>query len=180
MTQEQSSALGHRVLKEYVDRNGAPPKRVVPHKSSRFTEEEQAGFRRAFHEIPVLQMVSLAPSCFRLVTHAAYPPSRGTLLAVQGKRHFLYTSGYIRELATYPGPHVPAPVELIFHGGCSPTDIREASSEVLALGRLNWNTSDLRGSQPVTLAFARRAGGIMAEYGLMSDKEPDPSYRYYM
>lgn len=181
MSQEQTTVLGRRVLQEYIARNGAPPKRIVLHKSSRFTEDEQAGFRDAFHEIPVLQMAALAPSSLRLVTHAAYPPARGTLLTLdEGARHFLFTSGYIPELSTYPGPHVPAPVELIFQGDRSPNAIREACMEVLALGRLNWNTSDLRSSQPVTLGFARRVGGIMAEYGLMSEKDPDPSYRYYM
>jgi hypothetical protein len=180
MSQEQSRALGRRVLDEYAARNGSAPKRIVLHKSSRFTDEEQRGFLQAFHDVPVMQMAALAPSSLRLVTHAAYPPARGTLLTLEGSRHFLFTSGYIRELSTYPGPHVPAPVELIFHGDQTPNAIREACAEVLALGRLNWNTSDLRSSQPVTLGFARRVGGIMAEYGLMSDKEPDPSYRYYM
>jgi hypothetical protein len=180
MTAAQAQTLGERVLGEYVARNGSQPKRIVLHKSSRFTDDEQMGFRSAFKEVPVLQMVALAPSSLRLVTHASYPPARGTLLTVADSRYFLFISGYIRELSTYPGPHVPAPVELIFHGDQSPTAIREASAEILALGRLNWNTSDLRSSQPVTLGFARRVGGIMAEYGLMSEKEPDPSYRYYM
>jgi len=180
MSVDQTMELGAKVLREYVARNGGLPKRVVLHKSSRFWDEEQEGFRKVFRDVPVLQMVALAPSSLRLVTHAAYPPSRGTLLTVEGSRHFLFTSGYIRELGTYPGPHVPAPVELILHGDHSPANVREAALEVLGLGRLNWNTSDLRSSQPVTLGFARRVGGIMAEYGLFEEKDPDPSYRYYM
>ena len=114
------------------------------------------------------------------MTHANYPPRRGTLLTIEAARHFPFTSGYVSELATYPGPHVPIPVELIVQGDHEPRDVREAAQEALALGRLNWNTSDLRSSQPVTLGFARRVGGIMAEYGLCSKVDPDPSYRYYM
>lgn len=177
---EQGLQLGEKVLKEYISRNGVLPKRVVLHKSSRFWDDEQKGFKQAFRDIPVLQMVAVAPSSLRLVTHAAYPPSRGTLLSVEGSRHFLFTSGYIRELGTYPGPHIPTPVELIVHGEGVRSSIREAAIEVLSLGRLNWNTSDLRSSQPVTLGFARRVGGIMAEYGLFEEQEPDPSYRFYM
>lgn len=41
-------------------------------------------------------------------------------------------------------------------------DVRECVVGALGLGRLNWNTSDLRSSQPVTLGFAKRVGGIMA------------------
>jgi len=180
MSTEQAQHLGERVLKEYAARNGGIPKRVILHKSSRFWDEEQAGFAAAFRNVPVLRMVALAPSSIRLVTHASYPPRRGTLLTIEGTRHFLFTSGYVRELGTYPGPHIPIPVELIVHGTHEFNDIREAGMEALALGRLNWNTSDLRSSQPVTLGVARRVGGIMDQYGLSSTREPDPSYRYYM
>jgi hypothetical protein len=180
LTSEQAFVLGGKVLYEYIKRNGVAPKRVVLHKSSRFSSEEMEGFGSAFREVPLVQLVALVPSNVRLVTHAAYPPSRGTLLTIQDSRYFLFTSGYISELATYPGPHVPTPVELVIQGKYDTADVRQAATDVLALGRLNWNTSDLRSSQPVTLGFARRVGGIMAEYGLVTSSDPDPSYRYYM
>lgn len=180
MNAEQAEQLGNKVLAEYRIRNGMLPKRIVLHKSSRFWDEEQRGFRRAFKDVPVVRLVALAPSSIRLVTHASYPPARGTLMTVEDTRHFLFTSGYVKELETYPGPHIPIPVELILHGEHTQSDVREAAIDALGLGRLNWNTSDLRSSQPVTLGFARRVGGIMAEYGLSTDHEPDPSYRYYM
>lgn len=180
LTKDQANTLGVRVLTEYVARNGELPKRVVLHKSSRFWSEEQEGFRLAFKDVPVVQLVALAPSSVRLVTHASYPPTRGTLLSVDESRHYLFTSGFVPELGTYPGPHIPIPVELTVHGDPTLAEIREAAVDALGLGRLNWNTSDLRSSQPVTLAFARRVGGIMAEYGQLTDDDPDPSYRYYM
>lgn len=180
LTMNEARALGDRVLKEYTARNGEPPKRIVLHKSSRFWQEEQEGFQLAFKDVPVVQLVALSPSSIRLVTHASYPPSRGTLLSINGSRHFLFTSGFLPDLGTYPGPHIPVPVELIVHGDVDMADIRDAAVDALGLGRLNWNTSDLRSSQPVTLGFARRVGGIMAEYGHLTDQEPDPSYRYYM
>lgn len=180
LSKEQSLELGRRVLDEYILRNGEPPKKIVLHKSSRFWQEEQEGFRIAFRDVPVVQLVSLAPSSIRLVTHASYPPSRGTLLSIDESRHYLFTSGYLPELGTYPGPHIPIPVELTVHGETSMALVREAAMDALGLGRLNWNTSDLRSSQPVTLGFARRVGGIMAEYGQLTDDDPEPSYRYYM
>lgn len=180
MNEHQAEELGRRVISEYQIRNGALPKRLVLHKSSRFWEEEQRGFARAFRDVPVVQLVSLAPANVRLVTHTSYPPARGTLLTLENSRHFLFTSGYVKELQTYPGPHIPIPIELILHGDHTQSDVRDAAIEALGLGRLNWNTSDLRSSQPVTLSFARKVGGIMAEYGLSSEREPDPSYRYYM
>lgn len=180
LTKDQAQQLGRRVLDEYITRNGELPKRIILHKSSKFWQEEQNGFRLAFKDIPVAQFVALSPSSVRLVTHASYPPARGTILSIDESRHFLFTSGYLPELGTYPGPHIPIPVELTLHGNSTLPEIREAAIDALGLGRLNWNTSDLRSSQPVTLAFARRVGGIMAEYGQLTDDEPEPSYRYYM
>jgi hypothetical protein len=180
MTSEQAYELANKVLDEYKRRNGAPPKQMVLHKSSRFSQDEHAGVMRALGEVPVVRLVTIAPTPVRLVTHSTYPPARGTLLTLAGDRHFLFTSGFVMELGTYPGPHVPAPVEIVFSDPQSRSAVYQAATEILALGRLNWNTSDLRSSQPVTLGFARRVGGIMAEYGVMSEKDPDPNYRYYM
>jgi len=180
MTSEQACELGRKVLDEYAKRNGAAPKRIVLHKSSRFTEDEHRGFSAAMSEVPVVQLVTISPTSVRLVTHSSYPPARGTLLTIENRRHYLFTSGFLGELGTYPGPHVPAPVELRLEGNSTRSTLYEAATDVLALGRLNWNTSDLRSSQPVTLGFARRVGGIMAEYGQMADNDPDPNYRFYM
>jgi len=180
MTSHQARSLGEKVLQEYIKRNSVPPKRIVFHKSSRFTEDERGGFCGAMAEVPVVQLVTISPTSVRLVTHSSYPPARGTLLTIADQRHYLFTSGYLDEIGTYPGPHVPAPVELRLDGESRRSELYEAAADVLALGRLNWNTSDLRSSQPVTLGFARRVGGIMAEYGQMSDDDPDPNYRFYM
>lgn len=180
LTADQAEELGKLVVEEYKMRNGELPKRIVLHKSSRFWQREQEGFMQAFKEVPVVQLVALTPSSVRFVTQGVYPPTRGTLVSVDSARHFLFTSGYVPELGTYPGPHIPIPIELIVHGEKSQYDLRECAVDALGLGRLNWNTSDLRSSQPVTLGFARRVGGIMAEYGQLTDVKPDPSYRYYM
>lgn len=180
LQRDQALQLGRRVLEEYIARNGDLPKRIVLHKTSKFWQEEQEGFEAAFKDVPVIHLIALSPSSVRLVTHASYPPSRGTLLSIDSSRHYLFTSGFLPELGTYPGPHIPIPVELTVYGNATMAEIREAAIDALGLGRLNWNTSDLRSSQPVTLAFAKRVGGIMAEYGQLTDKDPDPSYRYYM
>ena len=72
----------------------------------------------------------------------------------------------------YPGPHIPAPLEI---GADDPV---ARSSEILSLSKMNWNTADGLGRMPITLAFARRVGMIMTE--LDEHTEPNPSYRFYM
>ena len=88
----------------------------------------------------------------------------------------LYTSGYIPFLRTYPGARVPQPLEILEHHGDSPWD--GVLKEVLALTKMNWNTADFACAEPITIAFARRVGQILAE--VSPDAKVQPEYRFYM
>jgi argonaute-like protein implicated in RNA metabolism and viral defense len=83
--------------------------------------------------------------------------------------------GFMRWWREYPGPHIPAPVEI---GAAGVTDLRERAREILALTKMNWNSSEGVSRYPVTLSFAKKVGEIMAE--LSEGKSPNPSYRFYM
>ena len=133
------------------------------------------GFRIAFKNIPLVETINLAYSMFRLVQFGSYPPRRGTLCRVNQDKNYLFTSGYMPEWGTYPGPHIPRPFEL---SASSETDIVRAATDVLSLSRMNWNTAQSNSSVPVTLYFARQVGGIMSE--IPEGEEPKPSYRFYM
>jgi hypothetical protein len=50
--------------------------------------------------------------------------------------------------------------------------------EMLALSKMNWNTADFSCEEPITLAFARKVGPILAE--IPRDIQPQPEYRFYM
>ena len=175
LTEEQARLLGAMVLNEYRSRTGSSPLRFVIHKTSEFVEEEVSGFRDAFRDIPIVSMVTLIPSAFRLLRFGSYPPNIGTVCTVNRDRTFLYTSGYMPSLNTYPGPHIPQPFEVRCFGDYSPT---EAVRDVLNLTRMNWNTADIRAKWPVTLSFARRVGGILDEFG--DDPPPESSLRYFI
>ena len=167
--------LGTMVLEEYRSRTGGEPLRLIIHKTSEFNEAEIAGFREALKGIPIVSMVTLIPSSFRLLRFGAYPPNVGTICTVNSDRTFLYTSGYMPSLGTYPGPHIPQPFEVRCFGDYHP---EEAVRDILNLTRMNWNTADVRAKWPVTLSFARRVGGILDEFG----EEPpvESSLRYFM
>ena len=174
LTAEQAHSLGRRVLVEYRDRTGKDPARLVLHKTTRFTPEERTGFLRTFGEIPIVEFVNLGPSDFRLVQRQAYPPKRGTLCRINEDATYLFTTGYIEEWQTYPGVHVPVPLRITTD---QDTDLLRAATDVLSLARMNWNTAFDTTGAPITLRFAREVGGIMAEVG---QREPSPSYRFYM
>jgi len=174
LTDEQAVRLGERILNEYAELTGTEPRRIVLHKTSKFDDAEVAGFKVAFSRIPIVEMINLMPTMFRLVQYGAYPAARGTLCTLNGSG-FLFTTGFMPEWGIYPGPHIPSPIRIV-----SPDDgidLQRAANEILGLTRINWNTAQNTSGQPVTLKFARRIGGIMAE---VRHGEPETSYRYYM
>jgi len=173
LTEAQAVRLGERILGEYYDLTGTEPQRIVLHKTSKFDKAEIDGFRAGLKTVPILELINLAPTIFRLVEFGAYPPRRGTYCTVNEKA-FLFTTGFMPQWGTYPGPHIPNPIGV---GSAASVDLERASKEILALTRMNWNTAQNTSGQPVTLRFARMVGGIMAELG---DQEPESSYRYYM
>jgi hypothetical protein len=72
-------------------------------------------------------------------------------------------------------PPYSAPLQI---GSCGPTDIRERAREILALTKMNWNSSEGIGRHPITISFARKVGMLMTE--LSDNQVPNPSYGFYM
>jgi hypothetical protein len=178
LSEEQAYGLGKSILKEYRLRTGGTPLRIVIHKTSFFDAAELSGFKTTFRDIPIVELVTLVPSSYRLMWFGCYPPKVGTLCTVNGSRDYLFTSGFMPEVGTYPGPHVPQPFEVRRIGDGDPVS---AAQDVLNLTRMNWNTSDIKGKWPVTLSFARRVGGILDEYNERAEHgEQATSFRYFV
>jgi hypothetical protein len=175
LSQDQSAELIARVIEMYRDQAGNRPSRIVIHKTSRFDPEEQAGFRSALSTVPACDLVWLGETTFRLLRKGMEEPWRGTLCSVGSDEHYLFTTGYVPYWDEYPGPHVPAPLQI---GSPMETDIRERAREILALSKMNWNSAEGIARHPITLSFARKVGTIMTEMG--DNPEPNPSYRFYM
>ncbi len=174
LTEEQSFQLGEKILQEYVYRTGGTPLRIVLHKSTEFNESEKEGLYAALHNVPIVELVYLAPTDFRLVRFGDYPPKRGTLCVVNDEAAFLFTTGFMPDLKTYPGPHIPVPIRINVD---SNVDVMRTAADVLALSRMNWNTASITGGTPVTLFFSRKVGGIMSEFG---EEQPPSSFRFYI
>lgn len=177
LTQDQARNLAADILSEYEDRTGNVPLRVVLHKTSAFSVDEQDGFRQALSSVPIVELINIMPTQFRMVRFGAYPPNRGTLCTVNSSAAYLFTTGFMPELGTYPGPHIPTPARI---QSDRPLDFERVARDILGLARMNWNTAGTAGGHPVTLSFARRVGGIMAEYGGGDDDKPLSSFRFYM
>lgn len=176
LTEEQASQLMENVIESYEKRFDARPSRVVVHKTSRYQPEEESGFRQALlSKVSGCELVWMAPTGFRLLRRGFREPLRGTLCTIEEKNHYLFTTGYVPWWSEYPGPHIPAPLEI---GTCGETNLTERAREILSLTKMNWNSADGIGRFPITVLFARRVGTIMTE--MEQGKTPNPLYRFYM
>jgi hypothetical protein len=173
LSSDQMADLLNRVLQAYRERSGRDPLRVVVHKTSAFSADELAGAQAALVDIPVRELVTLRSGDFRVVRHGSYPPNRGSLFRVADAT-YLFTTGFVPSLNTYPGPHIPVPLEIVGVEG----DARAVAAEILALTKMNWNSAAATAAFPITLRFAREVGAIMSE--VPPDRTPHPAYRFYM
>ncbi|ODS32953.1 MAG: hypothetical protein SCARUB_01892 [Candidatus Scalindua rubra] len=155
---------------------GSLPNRIVVHKSSRFWEDEHKGFEDACENIPRKDFVAFGWRGVQFYRPGTYPPLRGTYIKFSECNFLLYLLGYIPFLRSYPGPRAPQPIEILEHHGDSPWDT--VLTEILALTKMNWNTADFACGKPVTLAFSRKVGLILAE--LPKYQKPKEEYRFYM
>lgn len=175
LASNQAAALMTSVLDKYETLAGVLPGRVVVHKTSLYQPEESNGFREAADaRISACDLVWMRSTAFRLIRKGFEEPWRGTLGTI-GQEAYLFTSGYVPWWNEYPGPHIPAPIQI----GCSgTTDLRQRAKEILGLSKMNWNSSEGLGRYPITISFARKVGLLMTE--LAENQVPNPSYRFYM
>lgn len=141
-----------------------------------FREGELAGFEQACDLVPRKDFVALGPRGIQFYRPGKLPPIRGTYVKFSDTELILYTAGYVPYLRTYPGARAPHPLDIVEHYGDSPWNVM--LQEILALTKLNWNTADFSCSMPITVAFSRRVGHILAE--LPAHLPLHHEYRFYM
>jgi hypothetical protein len=153
------------------------PMRLVIHKSSRYWPEELSGFNEAAKDVKIKDYVTIQSRGIRFMRKKGiYPPIRGTVIKIGEKNYILFTKGWIPYYKTYPGLRVPVPLEIVEHYGDSP--IETICKEIFALTKLNWNSADFCIGEPVTLAYSRQVGRILAY--IPEEVIPRPEYRFYM
>lgn len=179
LDRDKIADLVTRGLEAFEGNRGKPPKRLVIHKTSTYTQDEIAGVRDAVERLNLaVDLVSLTKTPFRFVRWGKYPVPRGTIYVATDRDAFLYTKGFVPELQTYPGSHIPAPFHVQRAVGDS--DITRICSDILALTKLNWNTADFCCGVPITLSFARNVGDVFKEFGEDAPYEPSEYFRFYM
>ena len=175
---DDCQALITDALAKYRDVHRTLPARVVIHKSSPFSPEEEAGARKAIKEarIEIYDFVHVTDSEIRLYRDGVYPPLRGTFLQTSGRAGVLYTRGSVPFFETYPGMYVPKPVSIKIAAG-DQTPLAHAK-EILALTKMNWNSTQFDGAMPLTLTAAHSVGNVLKH--CLDNQRIEPRYSFYM
>ena len=158
-----------------LERAKRTPARVVVHKTSSFSEDEQKGANSAVGNCGRDLVTINARHPFRFLRSGNYPVLRGTMISLGDNKCLLYTSGYIPRIRTYPGSRIPEPL-LITRIGDS--ELTEICKEIMGLTKLNWNTTSFATSLPITLEFSQRVGKVLSE--LDEGAKLQNHYRFYM
>ena len=178
LTKESAQSLLQSALELYKKHhNDQLPNRVVIHKSSRYTTDEKQGFLDASDGVPRYDYISLTSgrNVF-FYRNGDNPVLRGTFVPMFGDSCLVFTGGYTPYLKSYFGPRVPRPLEITEHHG--DTQLKELATEIIALTRLDWNTTRFNLSIPITLKFARKVGEILGS--VPQGEKIQHQYRFYM
>jgi hypothetical protein len=168
-----------KALAEYFNSRGNYPGRLVIHKTSRYSEAEIEGFEKALSNKGIAyDLVSLTRAPLRLIRWGQYPMPRGAVYEFSDGDSYLFTKGFIPDLQTYPGSHIPSPFWVQKARGDS--SMERICCEILMLTKLNWNTADFCCGVPVTVSFARNVGEVFKEFGEQDQFEPSRFFRFYM
>ena len=178
LPKENAADIIQRCIKSYFDWHGRPPSELFIHGRTNFNHEEIEGFLEAApSETRITGIRIRRPNDLKLFRERGRRGiMRGLALKVDDRNAFLWTSGYVPKLQTYPGREVPRPLKVKIVFGDTP--LKQVLEDIMALTKLNFNTCIFGDGLPVTLRFADDVGEILTAIPEMGLK-PLP-FRHYI
>jgi hypothetical protein len=178
MTKVDARQLIADALAAYKNHHKNYPARVIVLKTSQFREEEAEGIFQAVDaagaELRDLVWIQESYSV-KVLRDGNYPVMRGTFVDLGGKG-LLYTNGSIPYYGTYPGMYDPRPLLLCPYKGSDST-IAQIAGEVLALTKINWNSTQMNQKLPIPIRAARAVGEVLK---YVTDEKVSSDYARYI
>ncbi|MCF3947231.1 argonaute/piwi family protein [Acidiphilium iwatense] len=168
LTAKDAEELVVQSIAAYKAHHRHVPARLMVLKTSRFRPEEAEGIDAALGKsgIEMSDLVWVQESSpIAIFRDGNYPVLRGTFVDLDGKG-LLYTRGSVPFYGTFPGLRVPRPLLLVPHEN-SDSKILTVAKDVLALTKVNWNTTQFDQKLPAPIKAAREVGRILkhVEFG---------------
>ncbi|GEP89650.1 hypothetical protein SAMN05660909_02157 [Chitinophaga terrae (ex Kim and Jung 2007)] len=172
----------------FVEATNEPPKRVVIHKRTFFTEEEKTGILDGLRNIPVVDLIEInIEDDLRFINSLRkqdkleidlYPVARGICIEINSYTGLLYTHGTTPSIKSQGGKDfmggrgIPAPLVIKKHYG--PSSLETIATEILSLSKMNWNSASLYSKLPATI----QSSNDIARIGSMLSRFSGKSYDY--
>lgn len=160
LQKDKAAELMNLIVRAYEEMHGVAPKELFIHGKTWLDDEEWAGFESAVPKSTKLAGIRIRrQNEIKLFRYGKKPVLRGTAILVSDRMAYLWTTGFIPRLDTYPGREIPNPLTVDIVKGDA--DIEQVLSDVMALTKLNFNNAGFSDGLPVTLRFADLVGEIL-------------------
>lgn len=164
-------------LKTYREQDGRKLEELFIHCRSGLDSDEWRGFQDACPKDVRLVGIRVRKSNYiKLLRGGTRPVMRGTYWRVDGRRCFVWGSGYKPRLRTYDGWEVPKPLQIDVQHGTA--DIDTVARDILALTKLNYNACKLGETEPVTVGFSDAVGEILVSNPTVTVRRPQ--FKFYI
>ncbi len=174
LSRDDARRIGEQIRELFFESRSTLPSRVVIHKRSRFTRDEQSGLREGLSGVPRVEMLEVVvDDTLRYIASNVdakgnlhednYPVRRGSVVRLDDYSALMWVHGVTSAISSgrryYQGKRrIPAPLLLRRH--CGDSDLRELAEEILGLSKMNWNTFDLYTKLPATVQSSNEIARI--------------------
>ncbi len=181
LSRDDARRVGEQIRELFFESRSVLPNRVVIHKRTRFTRDEQQGLKEGLSGVPQIDMLEITiDDALRYIASAVdskgglhednYPVSRGSVVRLDDFSALIWVHGVSSAVSNtrryYQGKRrIPAPLSVRRHAGKS--DIRDLAAEILGLSKMNWNTFDLYTKLPATVQSSNeiaRIGSLLGRF----------------
>lgn len=153
------------------------PKEIFIHGRTYLNENEWRGFSSVMYKGINIVGVRISHSNLKLFRPGKFPVLRGMALMENERKGYLWSTGFIPRLRTYPFQGVPYPLSVEICKGAA--DLQTVLKDVLALTKLNYNSCRYADGEPITLKFADKIGEILIAAPIEKDRAP-LAFKFYI
>ena len=187
MSEDDARRTGETIRQLFFDAKMRLPERVVVHKRTPFTAEEQRGLTQGLEGVTNVELIevnieeSLRYLASKLVNGKLeidnFPIPRGSVIIQNSTTALLWVHGSAPSAQNpkfkyYQGKRrIPAPLLIRRYRGQS--DLVQVATEILGLSKMNWNTFDYYSRLPATLDSASAIAKIGTYLGGFSSAPYD-------
>ncbi len=187
LSRDDARRVGEQIRELFFESRSVLPQRVVIHKRTRFTDDEQLGLREGLSGVKHIDMLEITiDNALRYIASTVdsrgglhednYPVSRGSVVRLDDFTALVWVHGVSTAVSNtrryYQGKRrIPAPLSVQRHAGES--DIRDLAAEILGLSKMNWNTFDLYTKLPATVQSSNEIAKIGSLLGRFEPRTYD-------